>query len=109
MLLKWFYQEKINFNALYQQHSYLSGCLFFCLRNVNSFITGFSFDSNIIVHFQLVKQLLLTSNFGSTSNQAAVQNICTEMGLTDAARQYVSRAQAKEEIENHNHRTVKKK
>ena len=37
-----------------------------------------------------------------------VQNICTEMGLPDATRQYVSRAQAKEEIENHNHRTVKK-
>ena len=37
-----------------------------------------------------------------------VQNICTEIGLPDATRQYVSRAQAKKVIENHNHRTVKK-
>ena len=37
-----------------------------------------------------------------------VQNICKEMGLPDATCQYVSRTQVKEEIENHNHRTVKK-
>ena len=56
-----------------------------------------------------VKELLIEDILhGWVGITKEVQDICKEMGLPDATKEYISREKAKDAIELHNHSTVKK-